>query len=160
MTLEYVNSALPGVSPASTFALQMLRDKQAKLELAGRMRRAWKDSGHPQKVIAQAVGLEHRSYQKALQTGGISYEKLEAMAEFLDVDFDWLRTGRERGDTPDLSMNGNGPTDRLQDVEARLEEVLDVLRDNVLPALSTLEAAVDELRSGAVAPKPRKRRAT
>lgn len=104
----------------------MLRDQQQKLELAARMRHLWEGSGVTQEHIADYIGLKHRSYQKALQTGGISYEKLRKLAEFHDVEFDWLAKG-DRKATPDL-LNGNGPASQLDRIERKLDEILERLK--------------------------------
>ena len=127
MSSQCVSRPLQRPRPGSTFALQMLRDQQKKLELAARMRSLWEDSGVTQEHIADYIGLKHRSYQKALQTGGISYEKLRKLAEFHDVDFDWLVKGEAKRETPDLMSNGNGEPSQLDRIEDMLERITQAL---------------------------------
>lgn len=141
------NSTLSGARRGSTFALQMLRDQQRRLELAERMKSLREESPYTQQAIADQIGLQLRSYQKAEQTGGISYDRLQKLAALHGVDFDWLLKGESRGATPDLlgSDSQNGIAGRLERIEVALNALLDFARrvdpEGAAEALETAQMA-------------------
>lgn len=128
-------SQIAGV-PLSVLA-QMLKDRERREHVAARIRQLWEESGRTEPEIAEEIGLSLRGYQKAKQTGGISREKLEKLAEFHDVTPEWILTGREKGQTPDpfATMNGSVPQElqvQLDRIEESQKEIL-----NKLAALTT-----------------------
>lgn len=130
-TQQCVTRALARPRTTSTFALQMLRDQQRRLELAARMKELRVESPYTQEAVADKIGLKLRSYQKAEKTGGISYEKLRKLAKLHNVEFDWLLRGEH--DAPPWGRpveapgsfvgNGHQPADRLTEVLERLAAI-------------------------------------
>lgn len=153
--LRDVSGTLSGGRTASTFELQMLRDQVRRRELAARMRTLREESPYTQEAIADKIGLKLRSYQKAEQTGGISYEKLQALAGVHEVDFDWLLKGSEKGPAPDLlaTMEGERSSDGAYVSEERMQrlEALALRNQQLLLAIVHQLGISDEEQYGAEA---------
>jgi hypothetical protein len=136
----------------------------ADQERADRIRALKKE--HPETTwdaIGDYVGVSTRAAQAWQETGGITYENAKKLAELWDEDLGYIMRG-VRADTPDLIGSLNGDRPQLDRIEAKLDELLSLLRgesDGELAefarALAEAEAQVAAESAGPA--KPRAKRA-
>lgn len=100
---------------------QELMDAQRKIEIGQRIKELREASPYPQPVIARAVGVSLRAYQKWEAGGGISYDNAERLANFHGVEVDWILKGNT---TDAANLEGVSPADQPNILEQLLREVL------------------------------------
>lgn len=97
----------------------------ADLARAERIKALREERGLRQQDVADAIGVELRSYQRQEANGGIRGENAKKLADFYGVELKWLLMG----DTPDVLGAMNGRSDeRLDRIEAAVEENRRLLR--------------------------------
>jgi transcriptional regulator with XRE-family HTH domain len=152
----------------------MLRDQQHRLEVAGRIRQLRLERVPRPKVreLADLLGYsDPRGYSKAEATGGISWDKLEKLADFYGVETHWLLNGEDRPETPDLTAALNGDAsaikaqlDRIEQGQQEIRTMLAGLATQIATSATTAESAPEtsatsEAPSGGTGPRSRRRAA-
>lgn len=94
-----------------------------------------------QKAGAPVVTL--RGYQAWESGGGIRWDNAKVLADVFDVDPEYVMSGRETADTPDLSlMQGTAREEQLDGVSAEFS----VRVDHVEAALERIETLIEQAR--------------
>lgn len=78
--------------------------------------------------IADAIGVKERSAIEWSRTGGITYENCDKLAGLLEVDAEWLWSGRERNPGAGDLMGALSGTSQLDRIEARLNQLAEDLQ--------------------------------
>jgi hypothetical protein len=128
---KFVPGSLRGQRSPHTLLLRMAADQ----DRADRIRETWleRKAEDPKTYtwarIAAFVGRTERAAQEWQKTGGIDYDNAVKLAEYLNVDFDWLWRGpKEDEQTPDLS--GAAREDQVNDgFDEFRQYVRDIRRD-------------------------------
>lgn len=74
--------------------------------------------------VADKVGVTERSALDWQRAGGISHANCKKLAKVFGVDADWLWSGVQRGETPDLMAAIGGGASQLDRIEAKLDDLL------------------------------------
>jgi transcriptional regulator with XRE-family HTH domain len=88
--------------------------------------------------IADYVGVDTRSAQAWPKTGGISAKNAAKLAEVLNVSYEFLWSGEEKGPTPDILAG----VSRIEQVEAVRDEFRDKV-DQIAAQLTAMELDVE-----------------
>lgn len=156
-TSPFPARSLQGAGTAHTVRLQALVEKQAKIELGQRIRDLREASPHTNRSIADAVGVSERAVTGWISGRGASWENVEAVAELFRVDPNWLWSGRESGETPDLAGGSTERFDRLEEQIADLQQQLaDMAARDKAVADRDAARSTQKARKQPRAPKQRK----
>jgi hypothetical protein len=142
---KFVPGSLRGQRSPHTLLLRMAADQ----DRADRIRETWleRKAEDPKTYtwarIAAFVGRTERAAQEWQKTGGIDYDNAVKLAEYLNVDFDWLWRGpKEDEQTPDLS--GAAREDQVNDGFDEFRQYVRDIRRDVAELKGLLEAAQSE----------------
>lgn len=123
---NFANTALRRSRSTPTLRLRHLMDAQQRIEIGNRIRDLRNASPQTNRSIADYVGVKERAVANWIGgSTGITYEHCKTVAQLFNVDHNWLWSGEERGQAPDL-MAGLSADDseRLKRVERKLDELL------------------------------------
>jgi hypothetical protein len=122
MQTNFRHPALRGHGTAHSVLLQMAaseaRAARIKALKEGRAGTKWRH-------LAEFAGVSERAVGDWYGTGSISEDNARKVAEFFDVSFDFVWSGNERDQTPDLFAKQEAPVEvRLDSVEGALAGIL------------------------------------
>lgn len=143
----------------STLRLHWLMDEQHKIEVSGRMRDLWKDSGETYRSVADAVGVQERTVAGWLSPSkpeAISYDNAVKVARLFTVGIDWVWRGRDDIRVPADFL------DRFTELEEQVQELLSDDAERAQRAVAAVRQARQKSPSkprASRSPKQRKRRA-
>lgn len=131
----FVPGTSRGPRSARTLLLQMAADLERQREIGQRIKALREELGLTQPVLADKVGVTLRAAQAWEAGGGIGYENRKRLAEELGVSEEFLLFGEP---------GRQGPSTQLDRIEAKLDAVLVLLREEQDVAANEAADAIGE----------------
>lgn len=119
----YVNRSSQNPRTANTLRLTHLMEESHRLEIAQRITRLREQSRWTQPQLAEKLGLSLRGYQKLEERGTTKWERAEELGEIHGVSADWIWSGIEKGEAPDVMAELSPDADLLREVGERQAEL-------------------------------------
>ncbi len=129
----------PRSAPTLAAVVTAEEDQERRRAIGARLRQL--RERRPQDVVARAIGVTPRAYQR-WETGesNMRWPNIVAAAQFYGVSEQYLLHGASDGDADDIAAYDPSQLDRI---EAKLDQVLALMRPTLLEAAETLRRELE-----------------